>query len=55
MTARQQLADEPDQPTPWAQFLDHAGDCLGCRSGQRCAAGEDLHDAVRREARAATP
>lgn len=48
------VAPEPE-PTAWSQFLDHAAGCADCRSSHRCAAGDELHDAVRREARAATP
>jgi len=45
----------PARPTAWARFLDHAEGCPNYRNGQRCPAGERLHDAVRLSARAATP
>ncbi|QKV94231.1 hypothetical protein HUT19_22760 [Streptomyces sp. NA02950] len=55
MTAGQESAVHPDQPTAWARFLGHAEGCADCRDSQRCMAGNELHDAVRREARAAAP
>ncbi|MEU1805010.1 hypothetical protein, partial [Streptomyces sp. NPDC019937] len=45
----------PSESTPWGRFLDHAVGCTDCRAGQRCAAGDGLHHAVREAVAAATP
>lgn len=52
---RKATARFPDRPTAWTRFLDHAEGCPDCRNSYRCPAGERLHDAVRRAARAAAP
>lgn len=43
------------EPTPWSLFLDHAMGCADCRDGERCATGNQLHDAVRAALDTATP
>lgn len=43
------------EPTAWSLFLDHAMSCADCRTGERCAAGNQLHDAVRAGLDAAAP
>ncbi|MFI0780685.1 hypothetical protein [Streptomyces sp. NPDC021212] len=45
----------PPAPTAWGRFLVHAVDCADCRTGQRCAAGNGLHHAVREAVTAAAP
>ncbi|MEU1805820.1 hypothetical protein [Streptomyces sp. NPDC019937] len=41
--------------TAWSRFLDHAMDCPGCRAGERCDFGDQLHRAVREAVTAAAP
>ncbi|AGP56201.1 hypothetical protein [Streptomyces rapamycinicus] len=45
----------PQEPTEWARFLDHAMACADCTDGERCATGNQLHDAVRAALDTATP
>lgn len=45
----------PPEMTPWGRFLDHAMGCADCRAGQRCAAGNGLHHAVREALAAVAP
>lgn len=53
--AQRKAATRPTRPTAWSRFLDHAVDCADCRTGERCALGNQLHQAVKAALAASAP